>query len=407
MLYDVIIIGSGAAGLMAAISALNTSKHVLILDKNQKAGRKISASGNGKCNFTNMVMGEEYYNGESSFVSSVLKQFNEKDTIELFRKIGIYPKIKNNYVYPYSEQAASVVACLVSKVVYGGGIIKFDEYVTDIKKEEDIFYIKTSSGEYASYRLIIATGGVSYSQLGADGAMLDIIEGMGHHIVKPLKGLVGLICKKNVFRNVSGVRVNANIALEIASVNKKPIKVKNSGEVIFNESGISGIPIMQISRYASKALDEGRKVKVYIDFIPELEEEELYALLKERRNNMNVVSIYELLIGLINNKLAGFLDREKLDINNDKNLLHMAKYIKRFAIPITQTNGWDNAQVMAGGIDTSEIDSDMQSKIVEGLYFAGEIMDVDGTCGGYNLQWAWSTGFIAGKNAVKMERGLD
>jgi len=407
--YDVIIAGAGAAGLVAAIAAARKGKSVLIIEKNTKAGKKILATGNGKCNFTNLHQTPECYRSEDSkFAMKVLSNFDLNKTLNFFENLGIFPKERNGYVYPFSEQASSVVSVLLMECERLKVEISYNEKVKSvIRPDFTVVTVRPDNTEaiYYGKKLIIATGGCASPNLGSDGSGYQLAKSFGHSIVKPLPALVSLKSPDKFCKTVSGVRTQAKVT---AYASSKPLS-QEEGEIIFTDYGISGIPVMQLSRFVSKALDKKEEVFLILDFFKEYTNDELKKLLTVRCSQNPNKTLEEMLIGLFNNKLNYILIKEakldpvlkckrlsKADINK------LAGQIKNFKIRISDTNSFDFAQVTAGGVSTSEINPDtLESKKKKNLYFAGEIVDVDGTCGGYNLQWAWSSGYIAGSNAAK------
>jgi len=407
--YDVIIAGAGAAGLVAAIAAARKGKSVLIIEKNTKAGKKILATGNGKCNFTNLHQTPECYRSEDSkFAMKVLSNFDLNKTLNFFENLGIFPKERNGYVYPFSEQASSVVSVLLMECERLKVEISYNEKVKSvIRPDFTVVTVRPDNTEaiYYGKKLIIATGGCASPNLGSDGSGYQLAKSFGHSIVKPLPALVSLKSPDKFCKTVSGVRTQAKVT---AYASSKPLS-QEEGEIIFTDYGISGIPVMQLSRFVSKALDKKEEVFLILDFFKEYTNDELKKLLTVRCSQNPNKTLEEMLIGLFNNKLNYILIKEaKLDPGlkckrlSKADINKLAGQIKNFKIRISDTNSFDFAQVTAGGVSTSEINPDtLESKKKKNLYFAGEIVDVDGTCGGYNLQWAWSSGYIAGSNAAK------
>ncbi len=418
MKNDVIIVGAGASGLMAGICAARRGKKVLIIDRMAKAGKKIYATGNGKCNYTNTQYDYDSYRGENvDIVSQVLGKFSYKNTIDFFEELGILAKNKDGYIYPYSEQASSIVEVMlmelnnlgvkilleenVEKIIRNGSMGKnknirmnkgyYDKNKNDIKIEENVEYtVVTDKNKHICSKVILATGGMASPKLGSNGSGYAIAESLGHSIVALNKALVQLKAKGKEYKSLSGVRIQGKVTMYIEGEENRT----NYGEFVFTDYGISGIPIMQLSRYAAVGLSKKKKVKIELDFYPDIDDKELLVLLRNRQKNCYYKDNYELLIGMINSKLAAYIDRK-----SNGRLEAMIRYMKKLPMEIVDTNSWDNAQVTAGGVSTSEIDyHTMESRISKGLYITGELMDIDGTCGGYNLQWAWSTGYIAGNN---------
>jgi predicted Rossmann fold flavoprotein len=429
--YDVVIIGAGASGLVAAITAARQGSSVLVIEKKDAAGKKILATGNGKCNFTNRVQNSECYRSDDiAFVMKVLSVFDVHQTIQFFKELGILPKERDGYLYPNSEQASSIVSVLTMECQRLKVQFRFNETVSEIK--EPLYTVITEAIEYNTFNkspkdtknkigktqetiikknsyyagnLILASGGCASPKLGSDGSGYALAQSFGHAVIKPLPALVQLKSPDKFCKTISGVRTEA--VVELFADNK--LLVSEKGEILFTDYGISGIPVLQISRFASKALDHNEKVFLRLDLLPLLTKSELLTHLKARISSNPDRNTEEMMVGLLNHKLTYIIIKEaKLDPYklsgqmSEQELRALADSIKEFIMIISDTNSFDNAQVCAGGIATAYINAEtMESKLVKGLYFAGEILDVDGTCGGYNLQWAWSSGYLAGLSVSK------
>jgi len=398
---NVIIVGGGASGLVAAIIAARLKHKVTILEHKDKIGKKILATGNGKCNYTNMLqLPECYRSNDSSFAMKVLSKFDVNQTIEFFEQLGIYPKEKNGYVYPNSEQALSVVEVLRLELERLKVKICCDVHVEQLRNNNNQFTLLTNKGNYTADRVILATGGCASPQLGSDGSGYKLARALGHKIIKPLPALVQLKSSEHYFKTLAGVRTEAFIHLYV----NETLISEEKGELQIVNYGVSGIAIFQLSRFASKALSENKKVHLMIDYLPSLNEKETLTLITSRIKANPIKTIEEALIGLFNNKLAFVMLKEagispKITCEAvNKNQIHdLVRKIKEWKVTITEPNSFEQAQVSAGGIDTTEINPEsMESKLIKGLSFTGELLDVEGTCGGYNLQWAWSTGAVAG-----------
>ena len=408
MEYDVIIVGAGASGLMAAIAAARQGSSVLVIERKEKPGKKILATGNGKCNFTNRFQSPDCYRSDdSAFAMKVLSCFDVSNTLAFFEDLGIYPKEREGYYYPNSEQAASVVQVLVMECSRLGVGFRYSETVIEIVKP--YFEVVTESLEdkkrnrYRGKKLIVAAGGCASAQLGSDGSGYELMKSLGHSIIKPLPALVQLKSPDKYCKTVSGVRTHA----VVTAYDKEKQLGMEEGEIIFTDYGISGIPILQLSRFVAKALDKGKSCWLSLDFIKDRTKEELKSILKRRIQQNPGKNLEEMMIGLLNHKLNYILMKEaNLDPTipstkvSERDIDRLAQQIKSLRLQINGTNSFENAQVCCGGVKTGEIDdATMESKLVKKLYLAGEVVDVDGTCGGYNLQWAWSSGYLAGLNA--------
>jgi predicted Rossmann fold flavoprotein len=393
---------------MAAIAAARQGSSVLVIERKEKPGKKILATGNGKCNFTNRFQSPDCYRSDdSAFAMKVLSCFDVSKTLTFFEELGIYPKEREGYYYPNSEQAASVVQVLVMESLRLGVVFRYSETVIEITKP--YFEVLAESAEdkshhrYHGKNLIIAAGGCASPQLGSNGSGYDLAKALGHSIIKPLPALVQLKSPDKYCKTVSGVRTNALIT---AYGNEKELGMEE-GEIIFTDYGISGIPIMQLSRFVAKSLDKGNSCWLSLDLIKNKMKEELINILKHRIQQNSSKNMEEMMIGLFNHKLNYILIKEaKLDPTmvtskmTERDLDSLALQMKRLRLQINGTNSFENAQVSCGGVKTGEINAaTMESKLLKKLFLTGEIVDVDGTCGGYNLQWAWSSGYLAGMTA--------
>jgi len=403
-MYDVIIIGAGASGLMAAAAAASKGARVALLEHKDDIGKKILATGNGRCNFTNTDMSVNKFHGSKALIKNGLSQFNYADTIRFFKELGIPAYDNAGYIYPNSRQAASVVAAFRMELMRLHVDVKTGISITDIKPADDRpgYCIQTDQGCFKSKRLIIACGLTASPKLGSDGSLFRQIEALGHHIQKPLPALCGFSCDGLNFKKITGVRCDATVA----SVIDGQMTEQNTGELQLADYGISGIPVFQISSLMSRALDKGQMVEVIIDFLPAFSDDELNGYIKDRIiTTTDNRSLNEMLNGLLNNKLllelihkSGVSPDKKGRLLTDDDCKSLTRSIKHTAVSVKKPRGVEFAQVCAGGIYTKEIDvRTLESKIHPGLYFCGELLDVDGICGGYNLQWAWTSGYIAGE----------
>ncbi|MCR4840300.1 MAG: aminoacetone oxidase family FAD-binding enzyme [Lachnospiraceae bacterium] len=403
-----LIIGAGPAGLMSGIISARCGDEVTIIDSNKKAGKKIYATGNGRCNFTNMNMKNgDLYRGNPEFAAKVIRRFNNKNLITFFNELGIIERNIDGYIYPSSEQAASVAEKLTGEFTRLKGSLVLGQKAVDIRMTRDKkFSVFTETDFYTADKLIIATGGLAAPVHGSDGSLNRILTKLGHSFVKQVPALVNLLYKDRKLDNLAGVRTRAGVVLKIIG----NAAANEAGEIVFTKGNISGIPVMQLSRYASYAFAEKKNVELVIDLFKDLTSEELDERLRSAIYGpySSGKSIYEVLSGTVNSKLLDYALRSA-GIDPDKKAYtlkpqkfnDMISAFKGLEIKIKDVGGFDKAQVTAGGIKTSELDDNLQSKLVKNLYFAGEIIDVDGTCGGYNLQWAFSSGYIAGKSGKR------
>lgn len=405
---DVFIVGGGAAGIVAAISARRLGANVTILERNPRIGKKILATGNGRCNYTNINTNITHYSGENpKFAYSALDQFSVEDTLNFFEKLGITPKVEDmGKVFPSSEQASSLLDLFLYELNELGVNIITDTLVKDIRKKKDNFLIEVENGQvYRADKVIITTGGKAMPSSGSDGNGYNLAANLGHNVVEAFPALVQLKLEGEHFKHLAGVKFVGTV--EIIHNNKSIIK--DRGDILFANYGVSGPPILQISRLAGELLKRGQEPILKIIIIDTISKDELRNNLNKRWQLNPNKPIDFSLVGLINKRLisvilkeAGIKDMKKpvreLSAKEEEKIINILTDLR---FKIRGTKGFTSAQVTAGGINTKEINPDtMESKLIEGLYFAGEIIDIDGQCGGFNLQWAWSSGYIAGQNAA-------
>ncbi len=396
------IIGAGASGLIAACFVARGGADVTIIEHSDRVGKKLLNTGNGKCNFTNIIMSKDKYY-DNDFAMSVINKFGNTNTIEFFGALGILPDIfRDIYVYPNSGQASSILDVLRFECERLEVEIKTGCKISDIKKSKK-FVIKSNIEDMTFDKLILATGSCAWPSTGSDGSGYELAKGLGHNIVEPLPALCALYCDdKDFFTRTMGVRQKGSVKV----VCDGEEAISECGELQINKYGLSGIPVFQISRIVSRWLSKKKKVSIYADFLPDVSDayELLYARSKNTyRDNehFGIGIVHKKLWDAILHKCDIPIHGEPSKIGNKK-LKALAHEIKACSFEVIKTAGFENAQVCTGGVSIDEIDENtMQSKIVDGLYFAGEIVDVDGMCGGYNLQWAWSSGVLAGKMASR------
>jgi predicted Rossmann fold flavoprotein len=406
---SILIIGGGAAGMMAAITAARHGADVTILEKNARVGKKILATGNGRCNFTNIGMDISSYNGKDPrFAVNALEKFSVADTLKFFEGLGIEYKVEDmGKVFPMSDQASSILDVLMYELDALGVKTVCGSNVCDIRRDDHSFAAVTRDGkEYRAECLILAAGGKAMPAGGPDGNGYDLAVRLGHGVTELFPALVQLMLEGAFFKRVDGVKLvgTAEIICDDRSI------AKDRGDILFTEYGVSGPPVLQISRKAVELLSRGKDVYLKINMMDTMSGTDLKVRV-ERRLKMGEGKPADFcFVGLVNKRLipvllmeAGIKDIKKkaADIT-DEERDNMIDKLTGWRFRVRGSKGWTNAQVTAGGIVTTDIDSaTMGSKLVKGLYFAGEMIDIDGQCGGYNLQWAWSSGYMAGLDAAK------
>lgn len=391
---DIIVIGAGAAGLMAAIYAAEGGAKVRLLEKNDKIGRKILVTGNGKCNLSNTDTSFSHFvSHDGDKLKEVFAAFSFADTQRFFENCGIALKNRNGWLYPYSEQAQAVVAVLERKARNLRVSIKTRENVTSIKRDGNGFTVFTETWQYTADRVILTTGGPASLVEGSSAEGMHMAESLGHHLYEPLPALVPLRIREKQYCVWAGTRMDAKASLYIDG---KSVR-SEQGEIQFADYGISGIAIFQLSIEAVQARKEGRMVEIVLDLFPQFTLEKLEEMLKERRNILKISREEELFVGLLPDRMIKALITKK-----PKEAADYAMLLKNLKVTVRDAHSLERAQVTSGGIDLSELDTKtMQSRRVPGLYLAGEVLDVCAQCGGYNLQWAWSSGALAGSSAAK------
>lgn len=403
----VIIIGGGASGLTAAVFAARQGARVTVLEHSDRVGKKLLSTGNGKCNFSNRRMEAGCYRcSRADFPQKVLSRFGVAKTLEFFKDIGIVPKERAGYLYPYSGQASSVLEAFRYELIRREvKVVTSCEpaLISDHDGPYREYRVETSLGSWDGDAVILAAGSKAAPVTGSDGSGYRLAAELGHTVIKPLPALVQLKCAEKFYRRISGVRVDVKLAL----YEGKRELAQDEGELQLTDYGISGIPVFQVSRFAAQALDRKQRVRAVIDFYPSRSFQETLREIEERalvggHREMETffTGWFNKKLGLLFLKLSGIDGQRKAREVTPQERLLLMKLIKEFPTEVTGTNSFQNAQVCCGGVDVREIDpKSLESKKKKGLYLIGELLDVDGICGGYNLQWAWSTGAIAGTHA--------
>ena len=397
---EVVIVGGGASGLTAAITAARNGKDVTLIEKNNKCGKKILITGNGRCNFWNTDENLSHFHSSNS---NLLKEFitdeRKNSILKFFDSLGLAYKTKNGYYYPFSNQAFTIENALLSECKKLNIKIINDITVEKIIKE-DCFIINPDKENIKAKNIIIATGSKAAPKTGSDGLGYELAKSLGHNIITPLPSLVQLKADEPYFKNWSGIRTDVKVNLLI---DHKYIK-SETGEIQLTNYGLSGICIFNLSGEAAKALNQNKNVIISINFIPFASNPKTF--LQTLNKNSYHKTISELLEGILHYKLVDIILKKThlkrdllLNTLTDNELNNLIKTLTDFQIKILDTHTLDHAQVCSGGIPLTEINSKtLESLKVKNLYFTGEIIDIDGDCGGYNLGWAWMSGIIAGKN---------
>ncbi len=399
------IVGAGAAGMAAAIAAAeNPGVEVKLLERQARVGRKLQATGNGRCNLSNQkALHGGYHGDQKGFWEYAIGQFPPEKTLAWFRQLGLFTVTEDSgRVYPYSDQANSVVDVLRFALDRPNIELITDFEVSKIRKEQDTFILSARDKTLSADRVIIACGGLAGTKLGGTMSGYKLLRSFGHKCTKLRPTLVQIKTNWSGVSALKGVRANCHAAIYCDD----RLHMESTGEIQFTDFGLSGPVMFEISRdaCASAGLWECR-----LDFLPDISMESLQEELIRRKGT--ALTTDDLLTGILHNRLGRVLTqaadvrgRFPLSEMMDSQIRQVCETVKDFRVELKEPLGMDSAQVTAGGIVTDEFDcTTMQSKLIPGLYACGEVLDVDGDCGGYNLQWAWSSGRLAGLSAGKEE----
>ena len=387
----ILIIGGGASGMMAALTASeNRENHVILAERQNRLGRKLLSTGNGRCNLTNENFDLTHYYGENKdFCAYALKQFGTEETLAYFRSLGLLTMTEpSGRVYPYSESANSVLDVLRLPLEQRDNVeILAGQEILTLKKKNGIFSAKTAEGELLADRVIVCAGGIAGSKLGGTDMGYKLLASFGHSRTKLYPSLVQIKTDTTLVRSLKGVRCEAKV---------KYGRTVRRGELQFTDYGVSGPVIFELSRGAMGG-------ELEIDLLPDLTKAEIMDMLQIRCRTMPELKAEDLLTGILHNRLGRTILRGcGISLEQPcKSVFHfdrIADMCKSLSLTVQGTMGMEQAQVTAGGIRTEEFDPEtMESRLCPGLYAAGEVLDIDGDCGGYNLQWAWSSGRLAGE----------
>ena len=397
------IIGGGASGMAAALAAAqNPENQVILFERQARVGRKLQATGNGRCNLTNLHAGVQGYHGQDpAFSGYAIDRFDPEKTLSWFRGLGLFTVAEpSGRVYPYSDQANSVVDVLRFALEKPNITQKLGFEVEKVKRSASGFRVEGAEEAVECHKLIVACGGLAGTKLGGTMSGYKLLRSFGHKCSKLRPTLVQLKSGWPGVSGLKGVRANCHVGI----YHNDTLFSQSTGELQFTEYGLSGPVIFEVSRDVCQEKGDWR---ARLDFLPEIPEEHLREELIRRKGTSLPAS--ELLTGILHNRLGRVLT-QTVGINPNRGIRELSDYelgetarvVKCFEVSLTEPMGMDSAQVTAGGILTSEFDPQtMQSRLVPGLYACGEVLDVDGDCGGYNLQWAWSSGNLAGTHAGK------
>ena len=414
-IYDIAVVGGGAAGMAAAITAARLNADVIVLEKNDIVGKKLLSTGNGRCNFTNRLIGVgQYFSDDKKRLAPLLSAYGTSEAVRFFGELGMISREnKDGGYYPYSNKAKDVRACFDTALRQAGVSVAFSASVRKVVAEDGDFMITVAAmpeGNKAKVRAkscILATGGMAAPKSGSTGDGYYYAKCFGHTTIEPHPALVGLLCEKKELVKLSGLRARAGVSLLL---NGAAVR-KEYGEVQFNRDGLSGIPVMSLSRLATDGRNTKKSVEISLDlFPPGLEPDDSPELLMDLFYKKGEgKSILEVLTGLLTEELSlAVLSVSRLKADaaakdvTDTELFRLHSVMSDMRFPVTGAKGFASAQVTAGGVPLSEVDMITFASLKQnGLYLCGELLDVDGICGGYNLHFAWASGQAAGRAAAK------
>lgn len=396
----VAVIGGGASGLMAAITAARLGSGVIILERQGRVGKKLLATGNGRCNLSNRNLTLEHYHGETpEFAGFALSAFDTGATLDFFAGLGLITVTEpSGRVYPLSDHAGSVVDVLRFAAVAAGAELKTDFEVCEIRRLGRGFLVRSENESIACDKVIVCCGGMAGGRLGGGKSGFELLRALGHSLTGLYPSLVQIKTDNSYVKALKGIRADAELRL----MRGEELLALSAGELQFTEYGVSGPAAFEISRAA--AAKKGA-LRLHIDLMRPMTREQLESVILQRIKVMPALLTDDLLTGMLQNRLgrtiiryAGYELGAPITSLASSDISSIAAAVKNFSLPVIDTLGFDSAQVTAGGVKTSEFDPEtMESRLVPGLYAAGEVLDIDGDCGGYNLQWAWASGHLAGQ----------
>ena len=395
----IVIIGSGASGLVTAINAKNKDNEIIVLEKNDKSLKKFLLTGNGKCNYFNEDFNvNKYYSHNIEMVDTLINDENKKRVLDFYDSIGVIPRIKNGYYYPASNQSYTISNALIKEAKLKGVIFKYNYNVVSVKKEKDKFII---NDELECDKLVISVGGKSYTKTGSIGDGYAFAKSFGHKVYDVYPALVGLKTNDKIVKELSGVRTNCDVSL----YKYDNLLLTENGELQFTDYGLSGICIFNLSIFVKNG------DKIHVNFLSDFNINsdnfnDEFNKLNNKLHNRNITDLLECYLNykIVNSilKLSKIDGNKKYNELSDKDKNTLCNYLTNYSFEIVGNNGFENAQVSSGGVSLTEINiNTFESRAVKNLYFTGEVLDVTGMCGGYNLGFACLSGIICGENINK------
>ncbi len=400
----VVVVGGGASGMMAAIAAQDAGASVVLMEKTDRVGRKLLATGNGRCNIANRhLTGAAYHGTCASLTVPVFQRFGLRDTAAFFESLGLPVREEEGRLYPYNLQASSVQDVLRYEIARRGAAVRLMSPVTALHRAKNGWRVETASGGEPCDAVVLAAGGKAAPQLGSAGEGFALCRALKIAVTPLRPSLVRLLCDSPYLKRLSGVKVEgrADVGCEGNAVRTE------RGEILFTDEGVSGPPILQLSRDAGTLRAEGKQAFLTIDQFPERGAADLVQSLTARCRNLGYKDCFEAFNGILHKKMipvmllvCGIEKSRSASSLREEEIRRIAAFLKGWVLPVRGDAGFRDAQVTAGGIHRREVTDRLASVRYDGLYFAGEVLDIDGDCGGYNLQWAWSSGYVAGKEAA-------
>ncbi|VDN46098.1 Aminoacetone oxidase family FAD-binding enzyme [Petrocella atlantisensis] len=403
----VIVIGGGASGIMAAITAARLGQKVILLERKDRIGKKILATGNGRCNISNRFIEESRFHSDSqNLYDHIYPQFDLSKTLEFFEALGIpILELDEGKLYPYSLQAASVLNVLLYELDRQNVQVICNEDVVHVDAGQRVV-VHTKKNKYYGDYVILAGGGKSTPDLGSNGSGYQIAKELGMNLIEPYPSLIQLESDYAYLKHLKGTKVMAKVDLVVDDVHLKSAY----GELLFTDYGLSGPPILDVSRTAAQAIKNHKKnIEIHGDLVPLLDSTALDQMLLKRIERMSYKVLEDFFVGLLPKQMiiplikdCGMNPRDKGAQITSKQRELIVHWLKAFRLSITGTRQWNQSQVTAGGVDCHEVvATTLTSKKYPNVILCGEILDMDGDCGGFNLQWAWSSGYVAGVSASK------
>ena len=414
----VIVIGGGAAGMVAAITAARGGAAVTVLERMPRVGKKLLATGNGRCNFANAHLDLQRFHGtDPGFAGAALAAFDLEATLAFFRDLGIEPRREEaGKIFPRAGQASAVLDVLRHELAQRGVETRCEAEVTGLVPRRGVWEVATRDETLRCGAVVLASGGRASPQLGSNGSGYELARPLGHRLIPPFPALTRIRVASPFLKHLKGVKIEGVASLVPQGRDRHrgtrmlhDTENAASGEILFTETGLSGPPILDLSRRAGERAQRGEGTVVQLDLCPEIAASDLEALLRRRFGGRAGVSAELALVGFLNKRLigpvlkvAGITDPTRPASSlGEPGILALAAVLKRWSFEVTGVDSWKDAQVTAGGVDVADVFPEtLESRLAPGLFFAGEILDIDGDCGGFNLQWAWSSGHVAGAAAA-------